>query len=167
MPYAALRIDDADQRDIAAIAAIYNEVIATSTAVFSEQRVTLAERQAWLDDHRGRREPVLVARLSGEVVGFATYGRFRPWSGYESTVEHTVHVAAAQRRRGIGRALLTELIERARGDGRHMIVAGIDAENEPSLRLHEQLGFQRVGLLPQIARKFDRWVDLALLQREL
>jgi len=110
---------------------------------------------------------VIVARAEGEVVGFATYGAFRPWPGYRSTVEHSVHVAAGHRRRGIGRALLEDIVQRARQAGVHVIVAGIDAENRASLRLHQQLGFAPVGTLPEVARKFGRWVDLSLLLLQL
>jgi phosphinothricin acetyltransferase len=110
---------------------------------------------------------VIVARAEGEVAGFASYGAFRPWPGYRLTVEHSVYVAAPLRRRGAGRRLVVELLDRARADGMHVVVAGIDAANDASLRLHEGLGFEQVGRLPQVARKFDRWLDLVLLQLTL
>jgi phosphinothricin acetyltransferase len=163
-----MQVEDAAEDDIPQIVAIYNDVIATSTAVFSEQPVTAGERLAWLISRRRESHPVVVARESdGTVAGFASYGSFRPWPGYRSSVEHSVHVGAAHRRRGIGRRLVEELLERARRDGKHAMVAGIDGENHASLRLHEGLGFREVGRLPEIARKFDRWVDLVLLQRAL
>jgi phosphinothricin acetyltransferase len=101
------------------------------------------------------------------VLGFASYGPFRTWPGYRSTVEHSVHVAAGRRRQGIGRRLVEELLDRAGRAGVHVVVAGIDADNHGSLRMHEQLGFEEVGRMPEVARKFGRWVDLALLQRTL
>lgn len=159
-----MQIDEATERDIPALTAIYNEVIASSTAVFSEQPVSADSRLRWLEAHRIASQPVIVARVSGEVAGFAAYGDFRAWPGYSSTVEHSLHVARSHRRRGVGRGLLEQLIDCARLDGLHAMVAGIDAENEASLRLHEQLGFEGVGRMPEIARKFDRWVDLVLLQ---
>jgi L-amino acid N-acyltransferase len=162
-----MQIEDATDADVPEIVVIYNDVIATSTAVFSDQPVTVESRREWLRAHRARGQPVIVARVDGAVVGFASYGEFRPWPGYSTTVEHSVHIAAAWRRQGIGRRLVRELLERARKDGKHVMVAGIDAENHASLRLHEQLGFRPVGRLAQVARKFDRWVDLALLQLEL
>jgi phosphinothricin acetyltransferase len=157
-------IDDATEADVPEIAAIYNDVIATSTAVFSEQPVTNEERIAWLRARREREQPVIVAREAGAVVGFASYGDFRSWPGYRSTIEHSVHVAACYRRKGIGRRLVLELLGRARRSGMHVLVAAIDADNHASLRLHEELGFEPVGRMPEVARKFDRWVDLALLQ---
>jgi phosphinothricin acetyltransferase len=160
-------IEDATEADVPAIVAIYNDVIATSTAIFSDRPVTAEQRLQWLRSRLALGQPVLVARESGEVVGFASYGDFRAWPGYASTVEHTVHVAAARRRRGIGRRLVEEILDRAQTAGKHVVVAGIDAENEASLRLHERLGFERVGHMPEVARKFDRWVDLVLMQIRL
>jgi phosphinothricin acetyltransferase len=157
-------IEDASEADVAEIASIYNEVIATSTAVFSEQPVAVEDRLEWLRARRAQDQPVIVAREDGAVVGFATYGGFRSWPGYRLTVEHSVHVAAGRRRRGVGRRLVQETIERARRAGMHAVVGGIDADNHASLRLHEQLGFEEVGRMPEIARKFDRWVDLVLMQ---
>jgi L-amino acid N-acyltransferase len=157
-------IDDATEADVPEIAAIYNDVIATSTAVFSEQPVTDEDRLAWLRARQEREQPVIVAREAGAVVGFASYGDFRSWPGYRSTVEHSVHVAAERRRQGIGRRLVHEILRRARRAGLHVVVAAIDADNHASLRLHEELGFDRVGQMPGVARKFDRWVDLVLLQ---
>ena len=160
-------IEDATEADVPEILAIYNDVIATSTAIFSDRPVTAEQRLEWLRSRLALGQPVLVARESGEVVGFASYGDFRAWPGYASTVEHTVHVTAARRRRGIGRRLVEEILDRAQTAGKHVVVAGIDAENEASLRLHERLGFERVGHMPEVARKFDRWVDLVLMQIRL
>jgi phosphinothricin acetyltransferase len=82
-------------------------------------------------------------------------------------VEHGLYVARAAQRRGVGSALLGELIERAVAFGAHVMVAGIEARNEASLALHERFGFVRVGLMPEVGRKFDRWLDLVLMQRIL
>jgi quercetin dioxygenase-like cupin family protein len=110
---------------------------------------------------------VLVAREGGQVLGFGSFGDFRAWPGYRTTVEHTVHVAAAHRRKGIGRQLVEALIRDARALGMHVMIAGVDAANEGSLALHTRLGFVEVGRFPEIARKFDRWIDLVLLQLAL
>ena len=160
-------IEDADERDLPGILAILNDVIATSTAVFSDDPVTLAEQREWLRARRERGFPVLVVREGDEVLAYASYGDFRPHPGYRTTVEHTVHVAASARRRGIGRELLTRLIELAREDGMHVMVAGVDAANEPSIALHEQLGFVESARMTEIAQKFGCWVDLVLLTRVL
>jgi phosphinothricin acetyltransferase len=158
-------VRDAAEEHLAGILAIYNDVIATSTAVFSDEPVTLSERATWLDGRRASGYPVLVALgADGAVEGFGSFGDFRTWPGYRTTVEHSVHVRADRRGHGIGTALLEVLIERAAGLGKHAMIAGVDAGNLASLRLHERLGFARVALLPEVARKFDRWLDLILLE---
>jgi L-amino acid N-acyltransferase YncA len=162
-----VQIDHAQEADLDGITAIYNDVIATSTAVFSDDQVTVANRRAWLTERRERGFPVLVAREDGEVLGFGSFGDFRAWPGYRTTVEHTVHVSAAHRRRGIGAQLVQALIDEARALGMHVMIAGVVSTNEASLALHRRLGFVEVGRLPEIARKFDTWLELVLLQRAL
>lgn len=162
-----MKIEDATEADANAIAAIYNQVIATSTAVFSDDPVTADDRREWLRVRQRQGFPVIVARddeAGGAVVAFAAYADFRPWPGYRLTVEHSVHVAEAHRRQGLGRRLVQELVTRARAAGKHVIVAGLDADNRASRRLHEQLGFREVARMPQVARKFDAWIDLVLLE---
>jgi phosphinothricin acetyltransferase len=156
-------IEDASEHDLPEIVAIVNEVIAVSTAIFSETPVTLEQQRAWLGARREKGFPVLVARDGDAVAAFASYGEFRPWPGYSTTVEHSVHVAAPFRRKGLGRALVGRLVDHARASELHVMVAGIDADNAASLALHEQLGFTEVGRMREIAHKFDRWVDLVLL----
>jgi phosphinothricin acetyltransferase len=159
-----VNIEEASDSDLPGIVAIYNEAITTSTAVFSDRPVTIESQRQWLSDRRAAGHPVIVAREDGAVLGFASYGHFRPSPGYALTVEHSVYVHAGRRREGIGRRLVKELLERARRDGKHAVVAGIDAENRSSLLMHEQLGFEQVGRLPQVARKFDRWLDLVFME---
>jgi L-amino acid N-acyltransferase len=158
-----VQIEDAHERDLPQLVAILNDVIATSTAVFSEAPVALERQRDWLEERRARGFPVFVAREGQTVAAYASYGEFRAHSGYFTTVEHTVHVATEWRRRGIGRALLQTLIERARADGKHVMVGGVDAANAASVAMHEQLGFAEVGRMNEIAQKWGQWVDLVLL----
>lgn len=160
-------IRDATEADLPAILAIYNDVLATSTAIFSETPTTLEDRRQWFRARRDAGYPVLVATDDSGVLGFATFGDFRTWPGYRHTVEHTVHVRADARGRGVGRGLMTVLLERAGGLGKHVMVAGVDADNLTSIRLHERLGFQRAGTLHQVGCKFGRWLDLTFLERRL
>jgi L-amino acid N-acyltransferase len=162
-----LTVRDAREADLAATLDIYNDVIATSTAVFTDVPRTLDEHRAWWEARRSAGFPVLVAAAGEEILGFASYGEFRPWPGYRGTVEHSVHVHADHRRQGIGRRLLAELMSRARAQGQHVMVAGIDGDNAGSIALHEALGFAEVGRMPQVARKFGRRLDLVLLQAML
>ncbi len=149
--------------DLAQISAIHNDVVATSTAIFSEVPETLQTREAWFEQRRAAGMPVLVACAGEEVLGFASYGPFRTWPGYRESVELTVHIRSDSRRRGLGRMLLGGLIEEARAQGLHAMVAGIDAGNEASIALHQAFGFVEVGLMPQIARKRGTLLDLLLM----
>ena len=162
-----MQVRDATPADLPAVLAIHNDVVATSTAIFTEQPDTLADRVAWFERRRALGYPVLVADLDGSVAGFASFGPFRDWPGFATTVEHSIHVAAAGRGRGVGSALLTELVDRATALERHVMVAAVDAANDGSLRLHERFGFTEVARMPEVARKFDHWLDLVLLQRVL
>ncbi|HKC50527.1 MAG TPA: GNAT family N-acetyltransferase [Myxococcota bacterium] len=155
----------AERSDLPGILAIYNEVVANSTAIYSYDSSTLAERTDWFESRRRQGYPVLVGVEGAEVLGFASFGDWRAWPGYASTVEHSVHVRVDRRRSGVGRALVSALLPPARALGKHVVLGAIDADNEPSLRLHETLGFERVAHLKQVARKFDRWLDLVFVQR--
>jgi len=110
---------------------------------------------------------VLVAVEEGVVVGFASFGDFRASPGYRYTVEHSVHVRAGRRGSGLGQALMQPLIARARALGKHVMMAGVDADNAGSIRFHERLGFERVGRLREVGFKFGRRLDLVFLQRLL
>jgi L-amino acid N-acyltransferase len=161
-------IRDAAEAELPRILEITNEAIANTTAIWSSAQETAQERQAWFAQRRARGFPVLVAvDAAGGVLGYASFGDFRARDGYRHTVEHSVYVDTAQRRRGIGRALLEALIVRARQLGLHAMIGGIEAGNEVSLQLHRQLGFVETGRLPQVGTKFGRWLDLVFMQRLL
>jgi len=151
--------------DVAGILAIYNDVIATSTAVYAEQPVSLEDRLAWFEARCAAGYPVLVACIEDDVIGFSSFGDFRAWPGYRFTVEHSVHVRADQRGKGAGSALVDALFPYARELGKHVMVGGVDADNSASIRLHERLGFERVAHFREIGFKFGRWLDLLFMQR--
>jgi L-amino acid N-acyltransferase len=162
-----MQIVDAEERHLSAITEIYNHVIASTTAVYSEEPVTLESRLEWWRSRTGSEYPVLVAVTGDEVLGFASFGDFRPWPCYRYTVEHSVHVRVDARNRGIGSALVKALFPRAVALGKHIMIGGVDAENAASIYLHRKLGFERVAHLREVGRKFDRWLDLVFLQRSL
>jgi L-amino acid N-acyltransferase YncA len=162
-----LEIRDATEADCTSMLAIYNEIVAVSTAIFSDTPRTEEQQYYWFEDRVSQRLPVLVATDEQGVVGFSSYGPFRSWPGYRHTVENSVYVAARARKRGVGSLLLRALIERAVAAQLHTMIAGIDGENFGSMRLHEKLGFTRVAELKQVGRKFDRWLDLTFYQRML
>jgi phosphinothricin acetyltransferase len=162
-----LRIQDATEDDLAGLLAIYNDVIATSTAIYSCDPVTLEDRRQWWRARTAQGYPVLVAHDAQGVAGFATFGDFRAWPGYRFTVEHSVHVRADGRGRGIGTLLVQALLPRAGALGKHVMIAGVDAANAASIRFHERLGFEKSGHLREVGYKFDRWLDLVFLQRRI
>jgi phosphinothricin acetyltransferase len=158
-------ISAAARGQLSEIRDIYNEVIRNSTAVFSDVEVTLENREAWFEAKRDAGFPVVAAADASGVVGFGTFGEFRAWPGYRYSVEHTVHVRADARGRGVGRALVQALLQEAARMQKHVMIAGIDAQNVTSIALHEKLGFQAAGELKEVAFKFGRWLDLKFMQR--
>jgi L-amino acid N-acyltransferase len=157
-------IREATDAEASGILRIYNDAVAHTTAIWNEQLSSLEQRLAWLAERRQSDYPVLVAAEGSDVLGYASFGPFRPFDGYRHTVEHSVYVDGTARGRGIGQALMDALIPRARAMDKHVMIAGIEATNEPSLRLHARLGFVQAGHLRAVGRKFDRWLDLVFLQ---
>ncbi|QEL57094.1 GNAT family N-acetyltransferase [Chromobacterium paludis] len=161
-----MQIREANLEDLAAILDIYNEVIATTTAVYNDDPLTPGEFAVWFQDRTAAGYPVLLAEEDdGRVLGFSSFGDFRTRPGYRFTVEHSVHLTADARSKGIGTALVQALFPRAKAMGKHTMLGAVDADNEASIRFHEKLGFVQVGRLPQVGFKFGRWLDLVYLQR--
>jgi phosphinothricin acetyltransferase len=158
-------ITDATEADLPAILEIHNDAVLHSTAIWSIHTVDLSNRRALLADRRAKNYPFLVAKAGGDLLGYASFGDFRPFDGYFKTVEHSIYVAGQHRRRGVARALLPALMQRAEILGKHVMVGGIDAANEASIKLHEAFGFEVVGRLPQVGYKFGRYLDLLFLQK--
>ncbi|KEJ98095.1 GNAT family N-acetyltransferase [Pseudosulfitobacter pseudonitzschiae] len=160
-----MQIRDAEDRDLVGITAIYNDAVEHTTAIWNETTIDVENRRAWRADREKAGYPVLVAVSDkGDVLGYASFGDWRAWDGYRHTVEHSVYVRADQRGGGIGKVLMVALIERARDIGKHVMVAGIEAGNTGSIRLHEKLGFEHAGRLREVGTKFGRWLDLAFMQ---
>ncbi|WP_186167431.1 GNAT family N-acetyltransferase [Burkholderia gladioli] len=163
-----MEIRDAGPQDIEGITAIYNHAVLQTTAIWNETAVDTANRLAWLADRRKAGYPVLVGiDEAGEVVAYASFGDWRAFDGFRGTVEHSIYVRDDQRGRGLGPQLMAVLIERARAIGKHVMVAGIEANNAGSVRLHERLGFAHTGTLKQVGMKFGKWLDLTFMQLTL
>lgn len=162
-----MQVRDARAADAEAIAAIYNDAVLNTTAIWNDVTVDAGDRAEWITQRQGSGFPVLVATDGGDVVGYATYGSFRPHDGFRHTVEHSVYVRGDQRGSGIGATLMAQLIERARENRVHVMVAAIESGNAGSLRLHERFGFVETGRMPEVGTKFGRWLDLVLLQLAL
>lgn len=160
-------IRPATPADLDRILALYNHAVLHTTAVYDDTPRTPAGQAEWFAAKQASGWPVIVAEVDGRVAGFASYGPFRPQPGFKATVENSLYVDPDCFGRGIGSSLLAALIELARADGRHAMVAGIDADNAVSIRLHAKFGFREVGRLPETGRKFGRWLDLVFLQKLL
>ncbi len=158
----------ATAHDLDAMRAIYNHAIDTTTAVFHLDPVDAEAYAGMIAAKQRDGYPVLVAEENGTVVGFASYGGFRhQWNAYRYSVEHSVYVADAARRRGHARDLVRALIAHARSRGFHAMIGGIEASNAASLRLHAALGFEPVARFREVGYKFGRWLDLVFVERLL
>ena len=161
-----MHIRPATEADLPAIVDIFNESIRDSLAVWIETPATIEERRTWFAGRRKLGCPVLVAD-DGGVLGFGSFGPFRPYEGFRKTVEHSVYVAADARGRGAGKALLAALIAEARQSGKRIIVGAVDSQNAVSLALHHAMGFVETGRMPHVGEKRGQVLDMVLLQKEL
>ena len=157
-------LEDAKLADLPGILSIYNEVIRTSTAVYTELEYDQTRGRDWFETKLAGGYPFVVARDASGISGFGAFGEFRSWPCYRASVEHSVHVRADCRGRGVGRRIVSHLMERAAGLDKHVMIAGIDADNAVSIGLHESLGFTVVGHFHEVGFKFGRWLDLKFLQ---
>ena len=159
-----ITIREAREADIPVLLTIYNHVILNTTAVYTYEAQSLEARKTWYEDKRKAGYPIYVAEEAGQVIGFSSYGPFRAWPAYKYTIENSVYVAEGQRGKGVGKLLIRPLIESARAKGYHAIIAGIDASNDASIRLHASFGFLQVANFKQVGYKFGRWLDLVFME---
>ncbi len=163
-----LVIRDAEAGDLPGVQHIYAQHVERGLGSFEEQPPGLAEIVRRHAELQARNLPFLVAETDGAVRGYAYAGPFRPRSAYRHTLEDSVYVDPALAGRGIGRALLTELVARCAALGYRQLIAVIgDSGNVPSIRLHAALGFEHAGLLYAVGLKHGRWVDIVMMQRPL
>lgn len=162
-PMTALAIRLATESDLARINDIYNHYVSHSTCTYQDEPESIEDRRDWFN-HHGEKHPVTVAEANGQVVGWGSLTPYHARSAYRFTVENSVYVHHQHHRCGVGSALLQDLIVRARTLGHRAIIAGIDAEQNPSVFLHAKFGFQKVGHLRQVGFKFDRWLDVIYME---
>jgi phosphinothricin acetyltransferase len=158
-----LTLRDATAADLSAINSIYNHYVLHSTATYQTVPSTEAERAEWFHAH-GAKHPVLVAVDGAEVVGWGSLSRFHPRAAFEHTVEDSIYLRNDHLGRGIGSALLAELISRGRALGHRCIIGAIDSEQSASMALHAKFGFGKAAHLREVGRKFDRWLDVVWMQ---
>ena len=162
-------VRDAILEDVPRLLPIYNDIILHTTAVWQYEPQSLQMRTEWFESRRQQDFPVYVAEMieagnEPTLLGFSSYGPFRNWPAYQHTVENSVYVAKEARGLGIGKKLMEPLIAKAREQELHAIVAGIEASNAVSIKLHRYFGFVEVAHFREVGWKFGRWMDLKFLE---
>ena len=150
--------------DINFITEIYNEAVLTTDASFDTEPKTEAEQRAWFDSH-GSKNPILVAEEDGGVVGWASLSEWSPRRAYADTAEVSLYVKEEFRDKGIGKKLLETVMEEGEKVGLHTVVARITTGNKQSIYLHEQAGFEHIGIMKEVGYKFGKLLDICLMQK--
>jgi len=163
----ALQIRPARASDGEAIRAVYNHEVLTSTATMDIGPRSALDQSRWMSERSGAHAVLVATVHGGTVVGFASLSPWRSRPAYNSTVEDSVYVAPHTQARGVGRLLLSGLIDTARDHGFHVMMARIVTGHEPSVRLHTKAGFELVGTEREVGRKFGRWHDVMLFEKLL
>ena len=159
-----IRIRTAREDDLPRLLEIYNDIIINTTAVYDYEPHTIEMRKQWWETKKTQGFPVFVAEDEGKISGFSSIGPFRAWAAYKFSVENSVYVASDARGKGIGKLLIPPLLDASKSLGMHTVIAGIDATNEASIKLHKRFGFEEVAYFKQVGWKFERWLDLKFLQ---
>lgn len=162
-----LSLRTADPRDAEGIAAIYNHEVEHESSTFDLVTRTIDEQRAWIAARSGAFSVIVADDAVHGIVGFAALSTYRDRAGYRTTVEDSVYVRRDQQRRGIGRALLAQLVDVARDSGFHTMIARIESRSHASIELHQAVGFVHVGIEREIGRKFGRWLDSIIMQKML
>jgi L-amino acid N-acyltransferase YncA len=160
-------IRPATESDAAVIAAIYDHYVRTTSHNFEYETPDTVEIAQRMETVRHAGLPYLVAEVNGRIVGYAYAAQFRPRPAYRFAVEDSLYVDQEWAGRGIGHQLLAALIEGCRKAGMKQMVAGVGGDNPASVALHLGLGFKHAGILRNVGYKFERWLDLTLMQRTL
>lgn len=157
-------IRPASIEDVPGILEIVNYEIEHSTVLYEYEPRTLFQQTEWFNGKQNADWPVLVAELDGKIAGFGTYGPFRSRAAYQKSIEHSVYVHKDFRGKTIGYKLMLELIQVARFNQFHTMIAGIDSSNQGSIEFHRKFGFQIVGTFEEVGFKFDKWLNVTFMQ---
>ena len=159
-----ITIRTAKTKDVNSILEIINHEILNSTVVYDYKERSYGQQLAWFEKKTQDEMPVIVAEKEGNVVGFGSFGIFRPWDAYRFSVEHSIYTHQDARGMGIGKRIMAELIRLATEQGYHTMIAGVDASNQSSYEFHKKFGFQEIGTFKEVGYKFDQWLDLIFMQ---
>ena len=162
--YTDMHIREAEQKDLPIILDIMNDAILNTTSIYDYGIRSNEFAENWFARKGLDNMPVLVCEINGNAVAYGSYGIFRAWDAYKFSVEHSIYVQKNFQGQGIGKQLLIALIEKAKKDGYHTMIAGIDADNQKSYQFHQKLGFVEAGRFKEVGYKFDRWLDLIFMQ---
>jgi L-amino acid N-acyltransferase YncA len=157
-------IRKATLQDLPAITEIYNEAILTTDATFDTEPKTAAEQKIWFKNH-GTRNPVLVAVVDGKVRGWASLSQWSTRCAYSDTAEVSLYIKQEFRRQGIGKLLMKEILDEGRRAGLHTVLTRITSGNLVSIHLHEECGFKDIGTMKEVGKKFDRLLDVCMMQK--
>lgn len=160
-------IREASEKDLKSILEIYNDAILNTTAIYAYKIQTLEEKKQWYKKKKQDGYPLLVFEENDRAVGFATFGSFREWPAYKYTIEHSVYVHKDYRNQGIATKLMKKIIKIANEREYATLVAGIDAANEVSIKMHKKIGFKYSGTVKKAGFKFGKWLDLTFYQLDL
>jgi len=164
----SMTIRPSTEADLPAITAIYAHAVAHGTGTFELEAPDQAEMARRRDDVRQKGLPWLVAERQGVVLGYAYANHFRPRRAYRFCLEDSIYLAPGARGQGVGTVLLAELLARCEAAGARQMLAVIgDSQNLGSIGVHRRLGFEHTGLMRSAGWKFDRWLDVVLMQRSL
>lgn len=158
-----IQLRKAEWKDLPGILAIYNEVVRTSPITFDLEEQTVEGRTEWFSNF-DQQHPFIVATENDKMVGYSYLATFRSKPAYSRSVESSIYVDEVYRGKGVATLLMEELIRQAKALGHHVIVAGIANDSEPSAKLHQKLGFEKVGCFKEVGRKFNEWHDVCFYQ---
>lgn len=157
-------IRNATKNDVSEMLEIINHEILNTKAVYHYDVKTYEEQEKWFEQKKLDQLPIFVATYKNEVVGYATYGPFRAFQGFQHSIEHSIYVKPTTQGLGIGNLLMKKLLEEAKNQNFHTMIACIDSNNEKSVLFHEKRGFTEKGRLKEVGFKFGEWLDLVMMQ---
>lgn len=160
----SLTIRRASIKDLETIKDIYNEAILTTDATFDTEPKTVAEQRSWFKEH-GKRNPIVVAVMDGMICGWASLSKWSNRCAYDDTAEISVYVKKEYHNRGIGKSLMINVLDEGEKVGLHTVISRITDGNAVSIRLHEELGFQHIGIMKEVGKKFDKMLDVCMMQK--